>query len=225
MIYAFSIMEILIGLFLFLMLVIGTANDRRHYPTGKWISLILCIFVISIYVYFNNPTLNIIDLLTSSEFLIGLGIYIGLGFVYATFEFFVSMLKASKNYNNQWVTFKSNYPCFEYKYIQYMGHSEDLDKSSTSEILLANVKVFVKSSVQQYDFLKINVNMVNGALKIEPKIETAVLIHSLAVWIFLWPAYLTSLFISDLIFNFFGNTLSKLSKGLISLIFKNTFKI
>lgn len=102
---ALSFIEIAFLVVFFLLMVIGTALDRRHVESPKW--WILGIGVLAVVGWFWNDMSfsSILSVITSSHIWVPVGIYLAVGLGYSVIEFVLSVRKMARIHGDAWSKF------------------------------------------------------------------------------------------------------------------------
>lgn len=102
----FGLLEIIFFGVFFLLLVIGTALDRRyHKEAPKWFVLVTGIVLMTIYYWSDLDLSNIWSAVRTVEFWKPVAIYVGAGLVYSVFEFILSVRKMARAHKANWEQF------------------------------------------------------------------------------------------------------------------------
>lgn len=95
---------IFIGVF-FILMVIGTALDRRYNESPKWWILGVAFVVVLIYFWSKTDFTSVWTAVISLEFWKPFGIYLGAGLLYSVLEFILSVRKMQRKHETAWRSF------------------------------------------------------------------------------------------------------------------------
>lgn len=193
------------------------------------------------------------DVIRNWSFWTPLWMFIVAGLVYSLVEFALEVRRMARAYAERWTkAIDRKIEVYDLNddgsYKTYPEPAAGLKKVKTGYIsdmidvatVLANVdgkkgyheagKNFVQSFISandrpEYSFIGLTVNEAETAP--EPKIHKKTLAESIGAWTFMWPAYLVSLVLGDLlteVFNTLADFLVSISGRFVKLSFSNVFK-
>lgn len=204
--FAFSFIEMLF-LVPWLLIMIGTCTfDRRGHEQGKWWTIFIG-FIVAAGWYWSEWTFKgVKDSLLSLSFWIPVLYFIGIGFVYAIFEFVLEVYRSAGKYRTDWEDYKKrNSP----------GATK---RDYFSNIYLQNLR-YNKSAIVKLELSD------NGG-ELTPRVDRAELAASIGAWSTFWPFYLLSLITGDLftwIYERLAEAFAWVSGRFVKNVFKNVF--
>jgi hypothetical protein len=200
---ALSVIEIVIFTLIFALFVVGTAFDRQGNPGVKWALLLLAFTGLSLGYWSFWSFSGVWNSLFTIEFWKSVGIYFGIGLVYAFFEFLLEIKRAAKKYKARWESFK--------KYYDGKNEANDLMQFATKH---------------RDNEALINVEYDEKIKTLSPVVNKQELAAYISAWSFFWPAYLVSLFLSDfliMVFEKLADFFGSIAGRIVKVAFRNIF--
>lgn len=180
----------------------GAAFDRRE---NNSVPLWIAAAIVMIVAAFSTGSFSgFWATVTGMSFWKSVGLYLLIGLAYSwAIEFTFAVRRASKKYAEEWKYFVS------------------LRKDELSTDSIDNFCMERRNR-------NLMVHLERNGLTVEPKLNKPVLVDNITVWTLLWPAYLVSLILGDLIFNIVESLvdlMSNLGSRFVKFMFRDTFKI
>ena len=194
------------------------------------------------------------DAIRSWEFWSPVFMYLLAGLMYSLLEFVLDVRRSARFYADEWEKHLSS---FDYvpvldangnmipdndgtgtriggdrvktrKHPNSEVYDEVKEKGATSK-LFDKASTLTREFVGRYSFRNriIELKVGTDKISVEPHINKVELAEHISAWTFLWPAYMISLILGDLlveIFNMISNVLVKISGQFVKLSFANVFK-
>lgn len=226
-----------------LLLILGASLDRRGESNAmKWLVLLIGGAIAGI-VYQDHWSLR--DLLSPAVF-IGVAIYAGAGVAYSFVEFLLEVRRTAVRLSESWQSFltRPTSSSISSSISKTLGELKDnkallvrdvlalaQDAEPGSEAWLAARDIvgnFATNERIRGSSSFILVRVVEEGIMVEPKIDRGELSQHVGAWVTLWPAYLLSTLLDDLLrelFNALAALINRVGGRLVKAIFADVFKV
>ena len=178
----------------FLVLILACTADRHDRAAPKWLVLVAGLAVLA---FWQRDQLSW-SLLTSGAVWSNVGIYLGIGLVYAMVEFFFTVRREARGWSERWARYKNNV-------------SNNVSKADL-------VMGFCQQNMGGSGI--VSVQAIND--EVVPFVDRGRLSAFIGAWTVFWPGYFVSWAVGDLLTEVFGK-ISSVIAALSSRFVRNTF--
>jgi len=256
LIFGLGLVELLVFAALAVFLLVGISFDRRGKEELKWWPVILFVLFLagwnwSDWTFFGPAHVEAVmdgtkvvtpaydrvvlfSLAQSAAFWTPVAIFLGLGLVYSLVEFLFDIRRSAKFYAAEWAEYLK-------KTVDIGGSNETVRitisdlltqarAGSDNKRLIEYAQRVLGEFRQRYSFKNriVGLEYDEKLFEMNPKVNKAELVDFITAWTLLWPFYLVSLILGDLlteVFNAIGEFFVKLTGQFVKVTFKDVFKL